>query len=204
MTSSLDLKQDIRRVIKGVFGNDSPPSSVCTEEKFARVRSLVSFPQLDDRFNDAAKEILKQELGGVEIYSNWNEDFDGNAWVIAGYVEFIGVVFCLLICCFYPVATVRAGAAYSIIGGLNKQWQLALNSQEEIELVNSTLTALEVPINSLLSDYGYLYLPPEADTLQQKIRADFFCHYPAWDYLFYIGGPIQAGWCNFPDWMGLG
>jgi hypothetical protein len=179
--------REIREMITRLFGTTPPWGLVWTEERVARARALVAVPELPSEFFADARAIMRERVGPGEIFCD--EETTGHALAIGARVPSLGVTDYLLVCNFYPIATLRACTAPGPGEGLDEEWRLDLHGREAESRVSAGLAALAGPLHGLLASHGYLFAPPESEAFQQRIRAGLFGRRKAWDYLFYLGAP---------------
>jgi hypothetical protein len=160
-------------------------------------------PKLDNDFYQLIEDVFVEEFCNSEIISNFFDDSTGYASYISSYNEKYGVSCYLLICHFYPVATLRVAPDWMIVESGSSQWdfvpkdkgRLKLISQlvnmDNVILINNKMLRTQDSIVEILSLYNYLFLPWNSPEFNQEIR---FCFRKnkAWDYIFYLGVP--TGW----------
>src|SRR5262245_59707524 len=184
------LALDVRRVIMQLFGTTSPWGFVWTSESLDRARALAAAPELPNDFFYKTQEILRERLGAAELF--YENQTTGHAIAVGARPLSSSVTFHLLVCSFYPVATVRACTAPGPGEGLDDEWHLQLSDLDAARSVDAAVAALanpEGPLHCLVRSHGYIFAPPDAQAFQQWIRSGLFVRRKAWDYLFYLGVP---------------
>ena len=207
-----DLAVDISRVIQAVLRCSS--GFIWTEESVRVARSLVSVPKLDAAFVEAVHSMFREELGEVSSYvANEYNTYDGNADAIEAYKVEDRVGYYLVICGFYPVATLNYRGPklpekikkmtylqeYEELNLMNpylQDYNTALHEKPDIPTktlvrVETHMKNLSIKLEPLLASYGYRFLPLEAEAFQQSIRTGLFSREKALNFLFWVGDPYD-------------
>jgi hypothetical protein len=162
--------------------------------------ACFSVPRLDENFQIMVEETFLREFADADITSNLFYDSTGHASYISAYVENYGISCYLLICHFYPVATLRVALDWMVAEGLSSQWDFMPDDKERLSLIhkytdhrsldlmNAGMLKIEDDISEILSQYNYLYLPWNSMEFNQVLESGFKVS-KAWDYLFYLGVP---------------
>jgi hypothetical protein len=167
-------------------------------EKYQLECSTV--PKLNNDFHQMVESVFLEEFRDGEIISNLFHDSTGHASFISVYDEACEISCYLLICHFYPVATLRIAPEWMIIEGVFSQWDFAPKDKERLDLIrqhvdmsnvalmNTKMSRIENDIREVLSLFNYSYLPWNSLEFSQEIK---YClrKNKAWDYIFYLGVP---------------
>lgn len=199
MIDSYNVEKELRRIINTLFRWIPSIQTYWTEEKGRLANSLKSVPIIDSHFVEDAKLIF------IDIFPNMIfEDYisygrGGLANALVGYEPKEELSFYLLVCVYYPIATLRPNLGFSghHFSCLESDgW----NSPVDEKIVNCIfereIKLLTANFSALLEAYGYIFLPYDSKLFRKRILVDLF-HFPRiWDYLFFIGDGIymEPGW----------
>lgn len=195
-----NLERHIKSVIHAIFKHAGPEYFEWTPQRIRRGRTLIDPPFLSHDFAEAAKLVFRQVFPTVKIEDFISYRRDGHAANLVGYEPKEQVSFFLLVCDYYPIATLRPTFGYSYYAdglmGIRGGW--GTPSDEEIlrSIFRTELTVLNREFSALLENYGYIFMPYDAPLFKTSIRRCLFWKTPIWDYLFYIGigEYVDEGW----------